>query len=302
LQDLLSFVIDILQFHGEGNAYDEIDFDSMVVEMKDTLTSYHEEATYHLEDMELEVDHTILILDKYVQLFPWESLPCLRGHSVSRLPSLNALRDRILEMRENSEGHRRPGYYVGSSSGTYILNPDSDLKRTQNMFENDLKALPGNWTGIVNRAPTEWEFEESLTTKNVVLYFGHGSGAHYIPAKNIRRLDHCAVTCLMGCSSGALKDSGEFEPYGMPTNYMIAGCPAVLANLWDVTDKDIDKFTKEVFEKWGLTNRNKSKSSASTRGKKSLVEAVTEARNACVMKYLNGAAPVVYGIPAYLSP
>ena len=29
LMDLLYFVVDILQFHGERNAYDEIDFDSV---------------------------------------------------------------------------------------------------------------------------------------------------------------------------------------------------------------------------------------------------------------------------------
>ena len=29
LMDLLYFVIDILQFHGERNAYDEIDFDAV---------------------------------------------------------------------------------------------------------------------------------------------------------------------------------------------------------------------------------------------------------------------------------
>jgi separase len=31
LMDLLYFVVDILQFQGERNAYDEIDFDMMVV-------------------------------------------------------------------------------------------------------------------------------------------------------------------------------------------------------------------------------------------------------------------------------
>ena len=185
----------------------------------------------------------------------------------------------------------RPGHYARRTSGSYILNPDSDLKNTQKMFEDDLKALTGSWTGIVNRAPTEAEFRDQLATKDVLLYFGHGSGAHYIPAKTIRKLDRCAVTCLMGCSSGTLKDAGEFEPYGMPTNYLLAGCPAILANLWDVTDKDIDRFTKEVFESWGLIGRK-------ARGE-SLVEAVSKARDTCVMKYLNGAAPVVYGIPAY---
>ena len=56
----------------------------------------------------------------------------------------------------------------------------------------------------------------------------------------------------MGCSSGALTEAGEYEAYGTPINYMHAGSPAVLATLWDVTDKDIDRFSKQVLQKWGL--------------------------------------------------
>ncbi|KAF8247424.1 hypothetical protein K440DRAFT_584672 [Wilcoxina mikolae CBS 423.85] len=300
LTDLIFFVVDILQFHGEGNAYDEIDIDTMVIAMTGALTAYHDEASFNPEEVKVEVDHIILILDKSVQMLPWESMPCLRGHSVSRLPSLAALRNRIVQMQGTITHPSRPGYYITRTSGGYILNPDSDLKNTQKMFENDLKALPGQWTGIVNRSPTEEEFKEILVNSDVLLYFGHGSGAHYIPARTIRKLDRCAVACLMGCSSGSLKDAGEFEPYGMPTNYLLAGCPAVLANLWDVTDKDIDKFTKEVFGKWGLlVTEPTDKKRAGKKHGNSLVEAVAAARDKCVMRYLNGAAPVVYGIPAY---
>jgi separase len=268
----------------------------MVIAMTTALTAYHQEVALAPEETETDVDHTILILDKSVQMFPWESMPCLRGHSVSRLPSLAALRNRIVQMQETGDQRSRPGHYVKRTSGAYVLNPDSDLKNTQKMFEGDLKALPGQWTEIVKRTPTEEEFKENLVSKDIFLYFGHGGGEHYIKAKTIRKLDRCAVTCLMGCSSGSLKDAGEFEPHGTPTNYLLAGCPAILANLWDVTDKDIDKFTKDVFEKWGLVPGG----DAVKKQGKSLVEAVAGAREKCIMKYLNGAAPVVYGIPAYL--
>ena len=266
----------------------------MVVGLTSALTAYHEEAALNPEDIEAEVDHTILILDKTVQTLPWESMPCLREHSVSRLPSMAMLRDRINQMQQtNSNPSSRAGHYVARSSGSFILNPDSDLKNTQRMFQSALNTLPGNWDGITNRAPTEEEFKENLVSKDIMLYFGHGSGAHYCPPRAIRKLDRCAVTCLMGCSSGALKDAGEFEPYGMPTNYLIAGCPAILANLWDVTDKDIDLFTRDTLEKWGLIGQS---------GKPgiSLVEAVASARKECLLGYLNGAAPVVYGIPTYV--
>ena len=46
--------------------------------------------------------------------------------------------------------------------------------------------------------------------------------------------------------------------------------------------------------------RNRPRAIESTCGKQSLVEAVNRSRSACYLRYLNGAAPVVYGIPVYL--
>ncbi|KAK3072462.1 hypothetical protein LTS18_014634, partial [Coniosporium uncinatum] len=95
LTDLLYFIVDVLQFNGERNAYDEIDFDSLVVETLDALKVYHSSV----QAIPTAAQHTILILDKNLHAFPWESLPCLTGLSVSRLPSMEALRTRILAAR-----------------------------------------------------------------------------------------------------------------------------------------------------------------------------------------------------------
>ena len=92
-------------------------------------------------------------------------------------------------------------------------------------------------------------------------------------------------------------------------NYLLAGCPTLVANLWDVTDKDLDRFSMAMFNLWGLEgNRSDPKLSpghtdtgkAGRKLRLSLVEAVKEAREECRMKYLVGAASVVYGIPCYL--
>ncbi len=213
--------------------------------------------------------------------------------------------------------------YVNRNNGTSILNPGGDLKATQSRFEEPLQDLPG-WENIVQREPTEPEMKDCLENNEILLYFGHGSGGQYIRSRTIKKLDKCAVALLMGCSSGALTEAGEFEPYGTPINYMHAGCPAMLATLWDVTDKDIDKFSYAVLEKWGLFGQAKPpvfsspiKKSAKQRGKSkvkdieepkaiekgavSLDEAVAQARESCLLKYLNGAAPVVYGVPVFLS-
>ncbi|KAJ5763112.1 hypothetical protein N7533_001793 [Penicillium manginii] len=243
LMDLLYFVVDILQFQGERNAYDEIDFDMMVLDTLDALRGYHKAAKEELFSQ--RPSHTVLVLDKALHLFPWESIPCLQGYPVTRVPSLECLRERVLHFRPSASGT-----ILDRSSGSYILNPTGDLRTTQETFEKDLSAQK-SWTGLT-REPSEEEFRSALETKDLFLYFGHGSGAQYIRGRTVKRLTQCAVAFLMGCSSGSLTEAGEYEPYGTPMNYLQAGSPALVATLWDVTDRDIDRFSTSAFETWGL--------------------------------------------------
>ncbi|KAM0717510.1 hypothetical protein Q7P37_007362 [Cladosporium fusiforme] len=361
ISDLLYFVVDMLQFNGERNAYDEIDFDEMTVEVLDALRSYHEASEVkHSDDQ-----HVVLVLDKRLQAFPWENLPCLEGVSVSRVGSMLSLRDCIGAMRAESR------HLVSRKSGAFILNPSSDLASTQTTLEPSLAkaaAVEGaSWSSIVNRAPQEDEFKATLETSAMTLYFGHGAGSQYVRPRTIKKLDKCSeVVWLMGCSSGAVTEHGELEPQAVPLAYLNAGrkscpaetqqepaqnskCLAVVATLWDVTDKDIDRFSLTVGEEWGLwasppepskapsktpkkrerlvapstpprapktpktpkakktpatsktpvRDRSRSKPRAE-RGEASLAGAVAKSRDACYLRYLNGAAPVVYGVPVYL--
>jgi separase len=249
LTDLIYFVVDILQFSGEHNSHDEIDFDAITVDCLALL----KEPTFP--------EHTVLILDKALHSIPWESLPCLYGKSVTRVSSIECL--------------SRP--LVVERTGTIVLNPSGDLKTTEKTFK---KVLP--WPAIIGRPPTEEEMQQGLETP-VFLYFGHGSGLQYIRQKVIRKLNHCAVAFLLGCSSGVLTECGEYEPHGTPLTYMQAGSPALLCTLWDVTDKDIDRFSSQALHSWLDGN--------------DLGSAVADARSTCVLRYLNGAAPVIYGVP-----
>lgn len=70
-----------------------------------------------------------------------------------------------------------------------------------------------------------------------------------------------------------------------------------MANLWDVTDKDIDKFAWSVFRRTGIAAPEAPTSAASS--PLSLATAVAQSREVCNLRYLNGAAPVVYGIPVH---
>ena len=332
LNDLLYFVVDILQFHGELNAYAEIDFDALTLDTQDALRSYHEAARQ--ESTNSPTVHTILILDKHLHCIPWESLPCLDGAPVSRLPSLACLRERLLH--QQSQRKSPEALIVSASNGIYMLNPSADLKHTQQTF-TPLLASPScpasSWTSsITGRAPTSEEFETALTDREILLYFGHGSGNQYIRGRAIQRLDKCAVAFLMGCSSAVLTEAGDFESYGVPMNYLQGGAPAMVGTLWDVTDKDCDRFAVGALEGWGLLKKEAEKSKeavkeakvgwkgvkglkarveaakeeekASDEGvggpKMALDEAVAKARDRCFLRYLNGAAAVVYGVPVVL--
>ncbi|THY14260.1 hypothetical protein D6D01_08162 [Aureobasidium pullulans] len=362
--DLLYFVIDILQFNGERNAYDEVDFDVMATETMDALRSYHEAANLN----EADQNHLILILDRKLHAFPWESMPCLQNVSVSRVGSMLSLRERILAMRRQMKDNTVERYFVNKQSGASILNPSGDLSRTQTtmapLLDSLAKSSVSAWQCINNRAPTEKEFATALSEKNMMLYFGHGSGNQYICKRTIKKLDKCAeVVWLMGCSSGSVTEYGDFEPTSVPLSYLIAGkriedtpevdeakphrndnreglCMAVVATLWDVTDKDIDRFSVKLGEQWDLWSsapavssrelappktprkrgrsvpKTPSKTPSRTPGarsrsrlvmrdedgdrKNSLSEAVMLSRDACTLRYLNGAATVVYGVPVYL--
>ena len=377
--DLLYFVVDTLQYGGERNAYDEIDFDEMAVEVLDALRTYHSQVAQVPDERQ----HLVLVLDRRLQCFPWENMPCLQNTSVSRVGSMLSLRECILAARDKNNFDLSAlsddkQFIVGRDSGSYILNPSSDLKSTQATLIPALTTLAtavGNqWSSVVDRPPSEEEFSKALEDKSIMLYFGHGTGTQYIRPRTIKRLQRCSeVVWLMGCSSGAVTEHGDLEPVAVPLAYLLAGqardhanvtnserfdvlprsgkCLAVMANLWDVTDKDIDRFSLSVGESWGLwpqteppelsatvqkvqkrrdilaapstpvqankmpktpkvhktpapvktPARNRAPPKKTGVAKQSLAQAIAESRDSCYLRYLNGAAPVVFGIPVYLS-
>ena len=68
-------------------------------------------------------------------------------------------------------------------------------------------------------------------------YFGHGSGEQYVKLSQVKHLPNCALTMLFGCSSGKLRDAGDFEPWGTPIAYLLAGWSYPLGVLQNLTDE-----------------------------------------------------------------
>ncbi|PNS15276.1 hypothetical protein CAC42_8277 [Sphaceloma murrayae] len=369
--DLLYFVIDTLHWNGEPNAHDEVDFDAMTIATIDAIRAYHDAAVPDSADQ-----HLILRLEKRLHIFPWESLPCLQDVSVTRVASLRQLRDRILAMRRYSASDR---HAIPRGRGTAILNPSGDLVKTEETLGPLLSPLSEHrWAVHTRSKPSEGTFETALRESNVMLYFGHGSGTQYVRERSVQKLTRCAqAVWLMGCSSGKVIEGWGYESESVPLSYLGAGeggegesrdgeeaeardregmCMSVVATLWDVTDRDIDRFSVAVGKKWGLWGREagtkgeekvkedvvpktparKGRAPPKTPGKTpgktpqkpkkmlrrntkkkivegledddddshngnmSLAAAVAKSRDVCYLRYLNGAASVVYGIPTYL--
>lgn len=188
------------------------------------------------------------------------------------------------------------------------------------------------WRGVIGRVPSDEEMRKGLEEHGLFLYFGHSSGEQYLQSHHIKRLRSCPVSVLMGCSSGMLRQSGEFGPWGSALSYLMAGSPCVVANLWDVTDRDIDRFTWRLFKLWGLRELDEIQEeeeeeeeevgeddaeieddddcdSSDGKVKKglfqrslSICQALGASRNVCKLGNLVGAAPICYGIPVHLIP
>lgn len=307
LEDIIYFVLDLYQFHGISVPVSEIDIDELAVQLRTVLEEYAARKFARIED-----EHLFLILDKNVQGIPWESMPYLRGRSISRIPSLSFLIDRIefAQIQDQLRNTDTPDRTftngraaVNPKNTFFILNPSGDLEKSQARFEPWLQEMSDpsiGWKGIVKRKPSELEFTDALQKKDLVIYIGHGGAEQYARSSKIKHLPRCAATMLWGCSSGLMHDMGEFDRHGTPYNYMIAGCPTLIACLWDVTDNELDRFSQSVLDKLHLNPDRVRSWRHDDDGMVSVVTAVAESRDSCKLKYLTGAAPVVYGIPFYL--
>ncbi|CAG2167509.1 unnamed protein product [Oppiella nova] len=234
-----------------------------------------------------------LILDKSLQKFPFESLPTLQAYnqSIFRTPSL-----RILSLMYNTFKDNIYSKGVDESSVYYVVNPSDNLEKTQDFFKESFMAR-SEWNGVIGRVPQPNELKNALNSADTYIYFGHGAGGTYfrtIPDG----LDGCHINCasiVMGCSSGRLTSEGKhLEPYGAAHRFIMNGCPCYVGVLWDVTDKDIDKFSDQLltywFSKWKPeVNDTKRKTNVS------IATAVSMSRKVCRLKALIGAATVVYG-------
>ncbi|KAF9590960.1 hypothetical protein IFM89_000505 [Coptis chinensis] len=189
--------------------------------------------------------------------------------------------------------------------------------------KNEAYRMPsvGSISALVNgkagAPPSVEELVLALKNHDLFIYFGHESRAVI--------------------SQGALPFMGCYNPQGAVISYLLAGSPAIIANLWEVTDKDIDRFGKSMLSAWWLQERKSStigynpvnlvekfesmdietnsgnaakKTSRVTNNESNnnrfmdthgstptIGSFMSNAREACTLLVLIGASPVCYGIP-----
>ncbi|CAH6723569.1 separin [[Candida] jaroonii] len=276
IEDILYYIVDSLNYKGERNSYDEIDMDTFSSGLKDMFS------------VETVVDnHFIIIPSPECSEIPWESLNCLSGKSVSRMPSIQS----IFELLESTHELKMNEDF----KLTYLINPGGDLARTEGIFTPKFSSV-GAWEGVSGtKPPNSAEFLSEILERDIFVFIGHGGCEAYIKTSELlnRSHDKTLPPCLLlGCSSGALETNGIFNNNGTVYNWLIGGSPMIVANLWDVTDKDIDKFSLSVFESWNLFGDSSTKHNMGL--------CVRDSRKACTLKYLNGSAPIIYGLPLTL--
>lgn len=235
---------------------------------------------------DVQSGHIVLIPNGVCNHFPWESLNFLKGKSVSRAPSytwLNRMLDgEVLRCLDKSP------------KTLYLINPGGDLQKTENRLRPIILTKKSQWCGYVGQIPNEIELVEKLIKCDLFLYLGHGCCQEYIKPGTMFEyslLNGCGIppALLIGCSSAALKPNGFLRPSGSIQNWLLCKSPMIIGNLWDVTDKDIDMFSLSVMARAGMIEQ--------TPTSLNFAQAVDKSRDCCTLKYLNGSAPIMYGLP-----
>lgn len=247
---------------------------------------------------------TFLILDESLQRFPFESMSCFKESAICRLPSLPFALAKLVEANKNGAS----AFSFHPEQTSYILDPESNLSGTKERLLPFLDSLNekygAHWKSVVGEIPSSEFMNQGLTAiDGLLLYFGHSGGQQYFSRERIRDMSRMtqgslASVILMGCSSGKLESVNtkhstskeklpiHYEPEGIALSYLIEGAPCVVGNLWDVTDRDIDRYAMSLLDAVFVNSSDNS-----------IAQSVAMARSACKLRYVVGCAPVCYGLP-----
>ncbi|GFR85211.1 separin [Elysia marginata] len=225
----------------------------------------------------------VLILDKMLARLPWESMAELADQTVTRVPSFASLKVLLTMHCEKVEDPVENG--VNKSDAVAVVDPEQNLPNSANLLLPHFEKIRG-WTCLSQKPPTVSDLKAILTEHSLYVYCGHGWGKQFVGGEDLQSFRGKALAIIMGCYSSNMEYRPRVDSDGAPLYFLLAGCPAMVGNLWLVTDKDIDKLTLSMVHDW-----------YSTRDSCSLSSSISKSRYKCKMIALNGFAPVIYGLP-----
>eukprot|EP01033_Poteriospumella_lacustris_P011565 gene11565-8245_t len=151
---------------------------------------------------------------------PLESMASLRHAPVSRMISLPLLLD-IIRRRQEAVSNEQEGPWW----------QPAEAKRTWYALdaENNLPTTRATLWPLLEEAQERW---------------GWSGFVGQVPKPEVAKTQQAQQEIFV---SGRLTSRGEHDPMGPVLSYLCHGAPYfVLGNLWDVTDRDLDRLTIEV--------------------------------------------------------
>ncbi|GJZ83703.1 separase isoform X1 [Tanacetum coccineum] len=180
----------------------------------------------------------ILVLDKNIQMLPWERMEASKDQEFYRMPSVSSTFYTCYKNWEHIERGSAFSVRLDPLNAYYVINPHKSSDEKQCVNESRLADIFKQ----LNLQGSMWEehvgdvIVEQLQTCDLFMYSGHGDGFKHIPEGGaaLAKLERCAAAILMGCMSGLLKVKGPYTPTGAVLEYLLAGSPIVIGNLGKV--------------------------------------------------------------------
>uniref|UniRef100_A0A1I7TKI6 separase n=2 Tax=Caenorhabditis tropicalis TaxID=1561998 RepID=A0A1I7TKI6_9PELO len=255
--------------------------------------------------------YTYLLICPHLSQFCWERLPIFEDFPyVGRQVSIHSLFSQLeaLRSQEKQVTSRNQQYMVSLidfqiplqidvQNAYYVLDPENNLGETKRRMMDYINKF--KWEGTVGEAPNSKIITTALSKCDAFFYFGHGSGSAVMPRSLIKQSTCNAISLLMGCGSvRTIPQALGFDGKSALHDYAMAKCPLIVGCLWTVTDGEIDRFlmrmVDDCFQKTRVRN--------GIDKLRQLSEAMHEARSQAKLKYLTGAAVVMYGLPVVSKP
>jgi len=239
-----------------------------------------------------------LVIEDVLSEIPFEICDVFCGKGVFRAPSLGSLvpppEDSAAAPNAECKSEDRPkssdppenSREKNACNVFYLLNPEKNLSDTEIRIKETIREELPNSKGIIARAPEPMEIEKQIAKCDVFMYFGHGGGEKFFTPRTLKRVQMHGgkkKIFLFGCSSAKISALPNYNTHSTCISYLfIPEIESVTGALWDVTDKDLDHISIGVLRSLQSSSEP-------------LSVTINRLRHGCKLKYLNGAAIVVYG-------